>query len=192
MFQAQSSVHQFDDPFEPDPACPTIAIDGNRVTITGGCTTATPDMIEIQGSAVITNPLGWGDLEYEFNSDSHYELVGFTVIQSGFRTSFDGHFTLEPGYETIDADLTADMFQLVVRSDIYAECSRSAECDIGNSGLELVGVGGALVSGSIAAQGGGASANFTLRGVDTLRVAISDGCLSWQIEGTDRMSPPCP
>jgi hypothetical protein len=194
VFLGQSVVFQFDEPFEPDP-CPAIAIDGNRVTLTGGCTTQTTDPIQVEGTATVTNPMAWGDIIYDFSEDSTYEYAGFAITESGFRTSYDGRFTIASNYESIDADLTVDSFGVVIRSDVYAECSRSqtVTCDIDNSGLELVGVGGALVSGNIAAGGTSASSSFTLRGADTLRVEQSGGCVEWWVEGTDRMSPTmCP
>lgn len=186
-FQAQSQVSQFDEPFEPDP-CPTIDISGNQVTITGGCTTM--DGVAVSGTATISNPLGWGDLEYDFGADSVYEFSGFAIEQSGFRTAFDGVVRQAASFRELDMDLTMDMMGIAVRSDIYMDCDTSG-CDIEGSGVELVGVGGARVSGSVTVSGQSASSRYTLRGQDTVRVVIENNCVSWQLDGTDRGFSPC-
>ncbi len=62
----------------------------------------------------------------------------------------------------------------------------SGGCEHGESGLELLGVGGARVSGTIAVSGQSAESSLTLRGVDTLLVSISQSCIHWEIDGTDR------
>lgn len=186
-FQAQGQLGAFEDPIDPDP-CPAIAIDGNTVTITGGCTTI--DEVGIEGSAKLTNPTNWGDLEYDFGDDSIYELSQFAYVQQGTRRSYDGVFRIGSGYGELDMDVTVDSFGGVVRSDIYMECGGSS-CTVGNSGVELVGFGGARVSGKIVASNGGASGSYTLDGVDTVKVTITESCVTWKLEGTDRGSPPC-
>jgi hypothetical protein len=80
------------------------------------------------------------------------------------------------------------MLGIDTRSDIHYECDRSSNsCDLSGSGIELVGVGGALVGGSVSVAGGATSSSFTLRGVDTLTAHITQGCVEWQISGSDRM-----
>ena len=187
-FQAQAMVGQFEDPIDPDP-CPAIAISGKTVTITGGCTTL--DGMTIEGSASVTNPLGWGDaLEYDYGDDTVYELAGFALVQANTRRSFDGIFTIGSGYSELDMDITTDSFGAVVRSDIFMDCSRTS-CSVSGSGVELVGVGGAKVSGTVLVSGQSASASFTLKGVDTVKVTMSNNCVSWKLEGTDRAFDPC-
>ena len=191
-FQAQAMVGQFDDSFEtnPDP-CPAIAIAGQTVTVTGaGCTTR--DGTTIEGSASITNPLGWGDdaIEYDYSDDTIYELNAFAFVQANTRRSFDGVFTIGSNYSELDMDITTDSFGAVVRSDIFMDCSRTS-CSVSGSGVELVGVGGAKVSGTVLVSGQSASASFTLKGVDTVKVTMQDNCVSWKLEGTDRAFNPC-
>src|SRR5688572_2941913 len=92
-FQVQGMVGQFDDSFDTDPdPCPAIAISGQTVTITGGCTTR--DGVGIEGVASVTNPLGWGDdvIEYDYGDDTVYELTGFAFVQANTRRSYDGVF----------------------------------------------------------------------------------------------------
>ncbi len=186
-FSAQGQVHQFDDPFEEDP-CPTVVEDvgANTVTITGGCTTL--DDTAVEGRAVITNPLGWGDnLEYDFTSSSRYEFDGFALVFGAgvSRMAWDGVFTAGAQFSELDMDLTTDQLGVAVRSDLFLDCDRT-ECEHGASGLELVGVGGVRVSGTIGVAGQTAVGSLTLDGVDTVEVRIGDGCVTWELVGTDR------
>ena len=186
-FGAQAQLSQYDDPFAEDP-CPTVVEDpgGLEVTITGGCTTLDDQLIE--GSATIHNPLGWGDFDYDFTSSSIYELDGFSVTFSqtaGLRQSWDGVFETAPSFSSLDLDLTVEQSGVEVRSDLYMECDRT-ECEHGESGLELIGFGGARVSGTIGVAGQTAVGSLTLRGADTVSVSIADGCIRWELEGTDR------
>jgi len=183
-FQAQGQILSFDDPFGGDP-CPAIVEDAANltVTITGGCTTM--DGIEVGGTATLINPTGWGDLDYNFGADSRYEFSQFSIGNQAFSTSWDGVFVVGPQFTDLDMDLTTDQLGVAVRSDLYMDCN-STSCTHGNSGLELVGVGGALVSGKIAVSGQSATGAMTLRGVDTVKVTIANNCVAWQLEGTDR------
>src|SRR5215204_3513581 len=58
IFVAANALLTFDSwrQTDPDP-CPAIAISGNTVSLTGGCTTR--DMITIEGSGAITNAGHW-------------------------------------------------------------------------------------------------------------------------------------
>lgn len=186
-FAAQGQVHQFDDPFAEDP-CPTVVEDlaANTVTVTGGCTTL--DETQVEGTAVITNPLGWGDnLEYDFTSSTTYELADFALVFGAgtTRLAWDGFFTTAPQFAELDMDLTTDQLGVAVRSDLYLECDRTS-CEHGASGLELVGVGGVRVSGTIGVAGQTATGSLTLSGQDTVRVSIANNCVSWELVGTDR------
>lgn len=189
-FGAQSVAGSFDDPFDDDP-CPAVVEDAatNTVTITGGCTTL--DDQQIEGSIVIHNPLGFGELDYDFTSDSVYEFDGFTMVLSeaaGIVQAWDGVFTTGPSFETLDLDLTTELQAITVRSDLFLACDQtSRSCEYGESGVELLGSGGALVSGTVSVGGQTASTSLTLRGADTLEFSIVDSsCLRWNIVGTDR------
>jgi hypothetical protein len=187
-FAAQGQLHQFDDPFAEDP-CPTVIEDlaANTVTITGGCTNL--DDLTIEGTAVITNPLGWGDnLEYDFTAASTYEFDDFAQVfggTAGTRMAWDGVFTSGAQFSELDMDLTTDQLGVAVRSDLYLECDRTS-CEHGESGLELVGVGGVRVSGTIGVAGQTATGSLTLSGVDTVRVTIANNCVEWELVGSDR------
>ena len=181
MFSAQSQLDQFGDTFGTVDPCPAIAIDGVTATVTGGCTTA--EGVEIRGSATVTNPASWDQIEWDLGQDTRYDLDAMAFVQTGFTLSYDGAFTISE-FTRWDADLVATQLDLGVRSDLHIRCSQSS-CSLSDSGLELVGVGGAHVSGTISISGS-ASASFTLRGVDTLHATIENGCVAWNIEGTDR------
>ncbi len=186
-FGAQAQLSQYDDPFEEDP-CPLVVEDAASltVTITGGCTTL--DGQQIEGSATIHNPLGWGELDYDFTSSSIYELDGFRVTfneTADLVQAWDGVFETAANFSELDLDLTVEQLGVAVRSDLFMECDRTS-CEHGQSGLELVGVGGARVSGTISVAGQSAEASLRLRGVDTVAVSISQGCIRWEIEGTGR------
>jgi hypothetical protein len=188
MFAAESQIDQFssnDQPGFEDP-CPALTVAGSTITLTGGCTTK--DMVQVDGTATVTNGAAWDLTTYNFQNDTTYTMQGFTLTQSGFTQSFDGRISLEDSMQTYDADVTVDQLGAAVRTDIYMSCSRdgtTVSCDLEGSGLELVGVGGVTLSGTVAA-GQGASGSFTLHGVDTLTATISSGCVAWQINGTDR------
>ncbi|HEU0033809.1 MAG TPA: hypothetical protein VFQ53_24445 [Kofleriaceae bacterium] len=186
-FQAQAQVHQFDDPFEPE-ACPNLVEDVTRVTITGGCTRV--DGTQIEGAATINNPVGWGELDYDYGSDSVYTFEQLAFVRTGGDQVYDGTFRIGPSYQLLDMDLTTESFGVIVRSDIHMECDGTT-CEIGNSGIELVDAGGALVSGSIAVSGSTATGHITMRGADTVTVTIAQGCVAWRLEGTDREFSPC-
>lgn len=193
MFQAQSQVDRFGDTFDPDP-CPQLAISGQTATVTGGCTTT--DGVTIGGGAVITNPIGWDQIDTGFGDDATYQLDDLSFTESGFTQRFDGVFTIAGDFRTWDADLTTEQQGIAVRSDIYLACSGSATrvtCTLGESGVELVGVGGALVSGNQRVENQKVSTDLTLRGADTLTVHVADNCIEWSISGTDRHQPQiCP
>ena len=192
MFSAQAQVDQFGDTYMPDP-CPAIAVAGNSATITGGCTTA--DGVEIGGSAVVTNSLAWDQYEAVYGEDATYELHQLSFTQSGITQTYDGYIRLGGDFRTWECDLTADTLGMPLRSDITYACGGNATavtCTISGSGLELIGVGGARLSGTVRTSQTSATSELTLNGVDELTVDIAAGCVSWQIEGTDRRSPPCP
>ena len=188
-FQAQAMVGQFEDPIDPDP-CPATAISGNTITFTGGCTTA--DGATLEGTARITNPFDVEAIEYDWGDDTVYELDGFGIVYaaSNTRQHYTGTFVIAGGYTELDMDITADTFGATVRSDIYMDCSRT-RCTVSGSGVELVGIGGAKVSGTVIVSGQSASASFTLKGEDTVKVTVENNCVAWHLEGTDRRFDPC-
>ena len=183
MFAAESQLDSFSDPFMPDP-CPAIAISGDTVTITGGCTTA--DGVEIQGDATITNPTSWDGVEYQFGEPTVYDMRAFATVRSGFTQSYDGIVTIDDTFTTWDCDVTSGSFDITVRSDLHYHCSSQSSCSLSGSGLELIGVGGATVSGGVSVDGQSSTAEYTLKGVDTLTANITQGCIEWHISGTER------
>lgn len=192
MFGAEGQFDQFGDTFDPDP-CPAIAIDGQTATVTGGCTTA--DGVQIAGTLVVTNPASWDQIDFHYGDDSEYEATGLAFTQGGFTTTYDGVIQRSGDFTTWDADITVDQMGAALRSDLYYHCSNpsSPSCSLSGSGLELVGVGGAKVSGKVKAgsDAGSQTMDFTLAGVDKLTVHVANGCVAWSIEGTDR-GMPCP
>jgi hypothetical protein len=186
MFQAQGQVDQFGDTFDAE-ACPTVTIDGNTATVTGGCTREDGTMIT--GSAVVENPAGWDQIDWT-GGDSRYELNGLGFATESFAQVYTGFIERRDTFSTWDADLTVESFGITVRSDLYYHCEnpQSPSCDLTNSGIELVGVGGALASGTVEIDGQSQVSRFTLRGADRLTVEIAAGCVEWQVEGTDRRS----
>lgn len=190
-FSAQANIMRFDNPSEPDP-CPAIAVDASArtVTITGGCTTV--DGVEIQGTAVAKNPLSWGDtLEGDFSEPSRFEMTDFALVQQGFAQRWDGHVEIGAFYDHVDMDLTTSLLDIAVRSDIRMDCEGGTSCDFGG-GVELIGVGGAHVSGDISVSGQSATTHVTLDGQDTLDFDIENNCVTWRIAGTERSYTSCP
>ncbi len=202
-FQAQAVAESYADPFEPGDPCPARTFSGDTGTITGGCTTQEGDAIE--GTITIQNPLswclvfdeaaGWCDMEYEgnFGAASVYTFDAFTITQSGFSRSFDGVLTSDTFDGVIDMDITSIQLDVAVRSDIHAERDGGRSVSVTGSGVELVGVGGARVDGEInVSDTNQTSGSFTLDGADTLKVTMEGSCVSWRIEGTQRMYSTCP
>lgn len=188
MFQAESVFGSYDDSgFDTDP-CPGITVSGSTATITGGCTTQ--DGVVIAGAFTVDNPIGFDQIDWSFGDDTVYRATGFSLTDGGFTRTFDGELIRTDQFATWDADLTVTLDGVALRSDLYYHCTNpdNPRCSLSGSGLELPGVGGALVSGSVSVDraAGRQTASFTLRGVDRLTVAIADNCIAWSIEGTDR------
>ena len=192
MFSAQSRIDSFS-AGNGDP-CPAIAASGDTVTITGGCTTQ--DGIMITGSASAQNPTSFDQqVQYDFSKDTVYTFDQLALTQSGFTATYDGIVKIEGTFTTYDADLTVTQSpdNVSMRSDLYYHCDAGTKvCTLSGSGLELAGAGGVLASGSVSLQNQTSTARYTLEGKDTLTATITQGCVAWKIEGTDRQSTPCP
>jgi hypothetical protein len=188
MFMAEGQIDQFGDTFDSDP-CPSITVSGNTATVTGGCTRL--DGLQIQGSATVTNPLGWDQIEdYEYGSDTVYEATQFALIDANFTQTFDGVIRRGDNLTSWDADITVMMWDLTLRSDLYYVCSNPSapRCTLSGSGLELPGIGGAHVSGTVTVNldTNRQTSSFTLQGADRLTVSSDGICVAWSISGTDR------
>lgn len=183
MFGAQAQVDSLS--FGNGDPCPAISVAGNTVTLTGGCTTS--DGVAIDGTASITNPIGWDQVVYNYSADTLYQFSQLSFTQQGFTTSYDGSVRVSDSSTVFEADITADQLGVAVRSDVYYECDRgSLTCTLDGSGLELVGAGGVHLSGSVAV-GGAPHASYTLQGIDRMTVSVTQGCVAWQISGSDRV-----
>lgn len=181
MFSAQAQVDQFAGSTDP---CPAVSVAGNTVTLTGGCTTQ--DGVMIAGTATVTNSPSWDQITYNYAAATRYELAGLTVTQSGFTQSYDGRIDISGSFTVYDADVTSTMLGVSIRSDIHYECDAGDKtCDLSGSGIELVGTGGALVSGGVDLDAN--AQHYTLRGADTLTATVSQGCVAYQITGSDRV-----
>lgn len=176
MFMAQSEVDQFAGSNDP---CPAVAVSGDTITLTGGCTTV--DGTTVAGSAVLKNPVAWDQVTYNYQNASDYELTAFSLTTSAQTMTFDGRLTISGNFTVYDADITSTVLGTSIRSDIHYECDQGSQtCDLSGSGIELVGVGGALVSGTVKV-GQAASASYTLKGVDTLKATVTSGCVAYTI-----------
>ena len=176
MFTAQSEADQFAGSTDP---CPAVAVSGDTITLTGGCTTM--DAMTIAGTAVLTNPVAWDQVTYNYQNASDYEFTGFSLTSGAATMTFDGRVTISSNFTVYDADITSNLLGTNIRSDIHYECDQGSQtCDLSGSGIELVGVGGALVSGSVKV-GQAASASYTLKGTDTLKATVTQGCVAYTI-----------
>jgi hypothetical protein len=185
MFSAQAQVDQFAGSTDP---CPAVTVDKQTVTLTGGCTTM--DGVMVGGTASATNAPSWDQITYDYSSATSYTMSGLTLAQSGYTQSYDGRIDISGSFTVYDADITSDMLGLSIRSDIHYECDAGDKtCDLSGSGIELVGTGGALVSGTVDINTN--TQSYTLHGVDTLTATISQGCVAYQISGSDRVKT-CP
>lgn len=187
MFRAAGYLDQFGDTFEPEP-CPTITVAGSTATITTGCSRA--DGSQLTGGGSVDNPIGWDQLDYRFQDDTLYTFDQLTIVVAGTTQTLDGSLRRSDSLTTYDADLTVGLFDITVRSDLYVHCTnpQRPSCAFTNSGIELPGIGGARVSGTVSASssGGGQTIDFTLQGADKLTMHASAGCVAWSIEGTSR------
>ncbi|MBP8809102.1 MAG: hypothetical protein KBG48_28790 [Kofleriaceae bacterium] len=188
MFQAEGALGRYDDSDPERDPCPAVDVQDGTAVITGGCTTM--DGVTLAGYATIDNPLGFDALDYDYQSDTVYQANAFTITDSGQSITYDGELRRADQFATWDADLVVTIGGVALRSDLFYHCTNpdNPRCALSGSGLELIGVGGALVSGQVAIDraAGRQTASFTLRGVDVLNVAMADGCVAWSIEGTDR------
>lgn len=177
MFQAQSEVDQFAGSNDP---CPAVAVSGNTITVTGGCTTA--DGVAIAGSAAVTNPVAWDQVQYNYSQPSEYQFDALSLTANSQTMMFDGRLTISGSFTVYDADITSTVLGTSIRSDIHYECDQGSQtCDLSGSGIELIDVGGALVSGSVKVANQVQSASYTLRGVDTLKATVTQGCVAYTI-----------
>jgi hypothetical protein len=182
MFAAQSQINQFGDTFDADP-CPAIAVDGDTVTVTGGCTRLDGTTV-VEGTATIVNPQGWDQLEWNPSIDTDYD-VDLTFDYGGYVQSYVGVMSTSNDYLVMSSDIIVDQGGVQIRSDIKYVCSQaSLSCSLSGSGIDMIGVGGARVSGTFHADT--QTAEFTMRGVDVLTVTLDAGCVGWAISGTDR------
>src|SRR6185503_1741092 len=97
----------------------------------------------------------WEQLEWEYGDDTLYEFQGLTITQGGLAMTYDGFITRSDNLATYDADITLTQLGVALRSDLYYHCSggtSSASCNVSGSGLELIGVGGATLSGGLHAE----------------------------------------
>lgn len=180
MFSAQAQVDQFSGSTD---ACPAVAIDGQTVTLTGGCTTS--DGVMVAGTAAATNSPSWDQVTYDYSSGTSYQLTGLALTQSGFTQNYDGRIDISDNFTVYDGDITSTMTGVAIRSDVHYECDAGDRtCDLSGSGIELVGVGGVVVSGSVDLNTN--TQHYTLHGVDTLTATIRAGCVAYQISGSDR------
>ncbi len=99
LFRATGMIDQFGDTFEVEP-CPTISIAGSVATVTGGCARA--DGSRLEGSGTVDNPIGWDQLDYEFQNDTLYTFTGFGLTQDQTTQTFDGWLRRSDGLELRD------------------------------------------------------------------------------------------
>ena len=189
LFTAESIVESYGSPTMSDP-CPNVTSTTTEAIVTGGCTTKDGTMI--MGSASVVNPIGFDNVPYAYGADTVYTLDNFTLVNAQITQIYSGSLR-NKSFLIYDGDITTTLLDVAVRGDIYYECSQSDRtCEVSGSGVELVGVGGATVSGKVQiAQNNSTSGSFTLRGADTLTVHITQSCVAWQISGTDRAKT-CP
>lgn len=188
MFMATSQIDQFGDTFDGDP-CPSITVAGTTATVTGGCTRL--DGVQVQGSASVTNPLGWDQIEeYEYGADTVYVANQLVLVDENFTQTFDGVIRRFDSLTSWDADITVTSFDLTLRSDLHYECENPSapRCELTGSGIELPGIGGAQVSGTVTVNldTNRQTSSFTLQGADRLTVTSDGTCVAWSISGTDR------
>lgn len=190
MFRAEAVMGQFDDSAsDPDP-CPAITIEGQTATVIGGgCTTRDGDVVN--GWFSVDNPIGFDQIDWSFGDATAYTAHDFSVGDGGpGALVFSGTLVRTDQFATWDADLTVTDGTGALRSDLYYHCTNpdNPRCTVSGSGLELIGVGGALVSGQVVIDRSAnrQTASFTLRGVDRVEVSIADNCVAWSLVGTDR------
>ncbi len=156
---------------QPGDPCPVATKQGTTTTFAGGCTTE--QAVVVGGSAEVTTMAEEPD---------RGTWRAWTLSTSGDVERFDGRATWQVALALLgaDADLTATITGIAVRSDIAFSCDPLPGCDNEcvvrctptGSGVELVGAGGALVSGywdyEVMVGASLVDWNLTLQGVDTL------------------------
>jgi hypothetical protein len=111
LFRATGMIDQFGDTFEIEP-CPTITIAGSVATVTGGCARA--DGSRLEGTGAVDNPIGWDQLDYEFQNDTLYTFTGFGLTQDQTTQTFDGWLRrsdgLRPSWRAKNVYASASMY----------------------------------------------------------------------------------
>src|SRR5437763_14698102 len=74
MFGAEAQADQFS---SATGACPVLAVSGRSVTLTGGCTTS--DGVAIAGSATLTNPIAFDQVQYDFSAATTYSFAQLSL-----------------------------------------------------------------------------------------------------------------
>jgi len=189
LFATEGQVNQFGNASATE-TCPAVAVEGNVATVTGGCTTA--DGMTIDGSVIVTNPFGWDQIEsFEFGSPTIYEADELTLTFGAQPPQiFDGIIRRTDSLTNMDGDITVTQLEIAVRSDLSMRCTADPSrpsCTF-SGGIELIGAGGAHVTGSTTVDRatGAQTLELTLQGEDRLIVERVGTCLGWSIEGTDR------
>ncbi len=168
---AEQTLH-----LNPGDPCPMETMQGTMYTFSGGCTTQSGVAIDGTASFYLAAASRYHP---EMN---HGQWNRWTLKSAMEVDRFDGHASWMVASWAYggEADLTVDLAGVAVRSDISYTCNPPPNCDSPacgvdctpeGSGVELVGVGGALVSGSWHLPGG---TSLTLQGADTLTVT-NDG-----------------
>jgi hypothetical protein len=161
----------------PGDSCPVVSIAGQTTTFQGGCTTQAGAMFD--GTASLAR-----------DSADRAQFDAWTLTEPSGSTTYSGYVEWRnTPLLGAESDLTADIDGVAVRSDLTYGCHAlpgcdnecTMECTPDGSGIELVGVGGALVSGTWRYNVMGnihlVDTSITLRGADTLTTTPT----GWQI-----------
>jgi hypothetical protein len=170
--------------FSNNRTCPASKLVGDLVTIDGGCSTDGGDAIS--GRITIENAFTWPEYRTKPDDDTLFVFHQFAVMGARGHTVVDGWYR-QRGWRSsakiIELDFTND--GETVRTELFID--EDPPLNTIEGGVELVGIGGARVSGTRDATAYEPS-RYTLTGVDTLELTLSvDGKAPvWRIIGTDR------
>ncbi|HTR49627.1 MAG TPA: hypothetical protein VMJ10_02905 [Kofleriaceae bacterium] len=183
---AESYVDAFSAGSDP---CPAATVSGTTITFTGnGCTTQAS--IKITGSATVENPMLDSRVAFDPSKPTAYTFDQLSLA-ADVPVMYDGTLTYTNEFKDYVADVTATTAGSTFRSNLFYTCGTTqGGCTLANSGIEIVGTGGVLASGTVTST----QEMYTLRGTDTLTATVTEGatpCTTWQISDGSS-GPSCP
>lgn len=155
--------------------CPNVHIEGDRRTVTGGCTTE--DGEKIEGEMILENVPGL----FGGNDPTRPQLVqanSFVVGESLGRIEIDG--TITATSTSTEADIRVELLGMTVATSAKFGCVDGL-CTYQGASLDIEGIGDATLEGSFSFQDNTISVD--LQGRDHLQLRSEGECVAYVAGG---------